>query len=551
MPHRNLKIQTAGAFALGGAVASGWYTAATAVVAGTGYIYVPMLGAIAIASFIPMALVNRNVRRKARRDQLSLSQRLRVLEKHAMTNVVGPDDRLVEVNDQFLNLTGYDRETLVGLPVGNIYSDRAHHLSEEIRLTLRRGDVWQGQTPLRRADGSIITTHTTVMPLQDELGNFCGSISARTDVTQQNKLMAENQISMTLHELRDDVWIVEEKNLCFRYMNRAAMARFGWNEKSYANKTLAEVTKAQEADEILEACKEMRRLGVMLSRMEVNGLGSSFEVTIKLLRDQMQEGRFLILLNDITDRLAQEQVKADFISMVSHELRSPMTSIKGSMGLLLSGAAGELPRKARGLLEISHRNADRLVLIINDILDLEKIATGRMEFTKQVVTLSDMIGEAVLASSMSVKNFGQCVEIEGLPKETVIETDPNRIIQVLTNLISNASKFSKPNATIRVKSEMTEEGLKVSVENPGPGIDKSEHHKIFKRFADLANSDRSTKGGTGLGLSICKAIIENLDGTIGFESQKDVSTTFYFILPSNTVTEKDVSEGATALRSAG
>jgi signal transduction histidine kinase len=239
------------------------------------------------------------------------------------------------------------------------------------------------------------------------------------------------------------------------------------------------------------------------------------------------------MLNDISARQIEERKKSEFISTVSHELRSPLTSIKGSMGLLLSKAAGDIPDKALSLLEIAHRNADRLVLIINDILDLEKIAAGRMEFEIKDVDLSELVEETRRANAMLHQRFDLEIKVNGTDKPRVVRTDPNRIIQVLTNFLSNASKFSAANSKIEIMVEDLEDDIRISVRDEGAGIPKKDQHKIFERFADLGNSDRVGKGGTGLGLSICKAIIEGLGGSIGFNSKEGVGTTFFFALPKH------------------
>jgi len=522
---------TVGGLALGAVLAGGWHSVTTALLGSTSAL--PAFGAIALASVLPILIVQKSVRRSARNAERTLLQRLAVLDMHAIVNVVDQNSILTEVNDHLLELTGFSREELIGQPVSHLYDPDDHDITDSILGEIKQGRSWQGETPLRRADGTIFYTQTTVLPLVDEKGNWCGSISARTDVTQHKKLLAERDTALTLHELRDDVWIVDEKSLHFRYMNRTAMARFGWNENEYSEKSLVDLAVEQETGPILDACAALHRTGELIAHHEMSVLGSHFDVTIKLLRNKRSSGRFLILLNDISDRLAQEQLKADFISMVSHELRSPLTSIKGSMGLLLSGAAGDVPSKAKSLLEISHRNADRLVLIINDILDLEKITTGRMEFTMCDVDLDELVKEAIAASAVTTKNFGQRVLFDGVQGGEVIYTDPNRIIQVLTNLISNASKFSRPNGIIHVSCVEGPRGMTLTVRDEGAGIPAEDQHKVFKRFADLSNSDRSGKGGTGLGLSICKAIVESLGGSIGFESHPGSGSSFHFVLPSD------------------
>jgi signal transduction histidine kinase len=170
-------------------------------------------------------------------------------------------------------------------------------------------------------------------------------------------------------------------------------------------------------------------------------------------------------------------------------------------------------------------------LIINDILDLDKIANGQMEFDIKDVDLAELVLEADQANAMLQQRFGVKVDLIGTQQPVRFHTDPNRFLQVLTNLLTNAYKFSKPNSRILIEVQDEADHVRVSVQDEGPGIPPDDQHKIFDRFVDMANSDRSAKGGTGLGLSICKAIVENLGGTIGFECENGVGTTFYFNLP--------------------
>ena len=528
------KRHIATGFVAGSALAGGWYAATSALLSGTPAQTVPVIGAIAIASLVP--LIAANVRATPARATVddSVAQQLRVLKMHTMVNVVDTDNLLVEVNDLLLEATGYTRKELIGKPVAMLYSKDNRTTATEIRDLLRQGKSWQGETTLRNRDGSNCVTQTTVTPLLDANGRWIGSISARTDITSTTKLIARRDTAMTLHELRDDIWIVSEDNLELRYMNLAAKARFGWSTRPKNGQTVRDMAAERGCEDVLDACLRMMDIGDTYMTFNATISGTNFEGSIKWLNKGTVDGRLLIMLHDITERLEQEQLQADFISMVSHELRSPLTSIKGSMGLLLSKAAGQLPPKAEGLLEIAHRNADRLVLIINDILDMEKISSGRLDFELETADLSELVAESLRANATAHQRFGLQIKCHGVDTPTYIETDANRIIQVLTNLMSNAAKFSKPGGTVEISVEKTPENVCVSVRDEGMGIAPEDQHKIFQRFADMANSDRATKGGTGLGLSICKAIVEGLGGTIDFVSKEGRGTTFTFTLPVKT-----------------
>jgi signal transduction histidine kinase len=181
----------------------------------------------------------------------------------------------------------------------------------------------------------------------------------------------------------------------------------------------------------------------------------------------------MIVFNDIPDRIEQEKHRSAFVSTVSHELRPPLTSIKGAMGLLLSRSAGELTNKAEGLLEIPHRNAGRLILMVNYILDLDKISNGEMEFELADVDLTDLVKEANQANITLQQRFGVDVEFEGTDRPVMAGTDSNRFLQVLPNLLTNAYKFSKAGGKITISLECVGEQIRVSVKDRGAGIPHS------------------------------------------------------------------------------
>ncbi len=531
MPVVRMQTDIAISAAIGCGLATVWYGASSLLLSGSAASFVPAAGAIAIAGILPPPLAARRSEKKAEHIRLSMTQRLRALNQHASINIVDRANRLTEVNDQLLALTGYSREELIGQNVKVLYDKSHRKIADDVRGFLERGQTWQGETQLRRKDGSILITQSTIMPLFDERGNWSGSISARTDVTRTNELMAERNTAQTLNELRDDIWIVDSETEKFSYMNRAAKARFAIKDHEYRVRDLGEFGKEHEIESVLQACRALRKDGEATTQFEASLMGVPMYVSIKFLPGAKETGRYLILFNDISAHLEQDKLKSAFISTVSHELRSPLTSIKGAMGLLLSGSAGELPDKALALLEIAHRNADRLVLIINDILDLDKISNGQMDFDIQNVDLVDLLREADQANAMLQQRFGVDVALEGADTPVPFRSDPHRLLQVLTNLLSNAYKFSPPGGRILLTLEDFEDSVRISVKDQGQGIPSAEQSKIFDRFADMTNSDRAAKGGTGLGLSICKAIIESLGGTIGFETTEGVGTTFYFNLP--------------------
>ena len=239
--------------------------------------------------------------------------------------------------------------------------------------------------------------------------------------------------------------------------------------------------------------------------------------------------------NDI--RLAKEAEKrvSEFYSVVSHELRTPLTSIRGALILLEAGKAGELSAKAKGLVSIGKKESDRLVRLINDILDLRKIEAGKLELDRQAVEINPIIKQSI----GSMITFAQEMDVkitDNLDSERTAWLDQDRIVQVLNNLLSNAIKFSPSGSTVNVMTEVLADNLvRISVIDNGPGINVDDLPKLFKWFQQLDSSDSRAKGGTGLGLAISKSIVEEHGGRIGVDTEVGRGSTFWVELPARAV----------------
>ncbi|MDH5445121.1 MAG: transporter substrate-binding domain-containing protein [Gammaproteobacteria bacterium] len=241
--------------------------------------------------------------------------------------------------------------------------------------------------------------------------------------------------------------------------------------------------------------------------------------------------RMVGLIQDITEHKELERIKDEFIASVSHELRTPLTSIKGSLGLVTGGATGQLPAEAEKILKIAHDNSERLNLLINDLLDIEKLRAGRMKFIMSRLKINAVIEESIQANQAYVDKYHVGIEFDNqLNNESVVEVDKNRILQVLANLISNAAKFSPTGGRINLRSENNNGVVRVSVSDEGEGIPEEFHDRIFERFTQVESGDVKARGGTGLGLAISREIIEQHKGHIGFQTSSK-GTTFYFDLP--------------------
>jgi signal transduction histidine kinase len=252
-----------------------------------------------------------------------------------------------------------------------------------------------------------------------------------------------------------------------------------------------------------------------------------------LIKGQIETRGLLRALRYATERKRLDRLKDEFVSTVSHELRTPLTSITGSLGLLIGKAVGVLSEPAARLLEIAHNNSQRLVRLVNDILDIEKLESGHAVFDFRKIEVRSLVEQTVESMRGYAGAHGVKVRVEAAVAVDAVRADTDRLAQVVTNLLSNAIKFSPPDGevVIAVGKEVKGDVVRITVRDHGPGISADFRPRIFERFAQADATNARRKGGTGLGLSISKQIIDRLGGDIGFADAPGGGTIFYVELP--------------------
>ncbi|HJV22623.1 MAG TPA: ATP-binding protein [Holophagaceae bacterium] len=240
-----------------------------------------------------------------------------------------------------------------------------------------------------------------------------------------------------------------------------------------------------------------------------------------------------IAAEDASERVKVQKLKDEFVSMVSHELRTPLTSIQGSLDLLRGGVLGALPPQVQSLLDVAAQNGRRLSKLIEDLLDLERLQTGRIEYHFETVDAREVVAQSLAALTPFAGPLGVRLALDAPEGRAFpLRTDADRLQQVLTNLISNAAKHSPRGAAVRVRLLALPARIRIEVIDRGPGIPEAFRDQIFGKFAQAETGTTRAQGGAGLGLYIAKKMVEHLDGTIGFESELGQGTTFFVELPA-------------------
>lgn len=336
----------------------------------------------------------------------------------------------------------------------------------------------------------------------------------------------------------DPCWLID--GISFTECNQAAVDILGYPDKqSLTSVHPSQVSPDTQPDHRPSKEKAEEMIGIAnekgIHRFEwvhkkLNG--QTFPVEVTLAKTSI-DGRGIIycVWRDITERKYIESLKDEFVSTVSHEIRTPLTSIMGSLGLLKGGMAGELTEQVQSLVNVSHDNAKRLLLLINDLLDISKLETSKLACDLKICDLTKLLEQSISANEYYSEQYNVTLRLKNSLDKATVYADSDRLMQVMNNLISNAVKFSNEGSEVEIELEQGANEFVIKVRDSGTGIPEEFHDKIFEKFTQADSSDTRKVGGTGLGLSISQAIIKEHDGEISFESTPGEGTTFIVRLP--------------------
>jgi PAS domain S-box-containing protein len=453
---------------------------------------------------------------------------------------------------------GYTAAEVVGKATPALWHDidtvhpRATALSAELGRTVtpgfetftakaRLGQRDETECTLMRKDGSRFPALLSVSALQDVAGRIGGFVGIFTDVTERKQQETELRLSEErFRRAFDDAPIgMALVSPAGRWLkvNRALSEMLGYTEAALLATDFQSLTHPEDLKMDLNLVGQVLAGETPSYQIEKryfhrDGTVVFAMLSVSLARDHAGAPLYFISqLENITQRRQMEQMKREFISTVSHELRTPLTSIRGSLGLIEGGVLGKLPDKAYAMVKIAHKNSERLVRIINDILDVEKIESGKLDLHIQPVALPQLLQQALEVNQGYAERHKVHFVLEDAPLGEVVLADPDRLMQVMANLLSNAAKFSQPGADVTVRARVQGAVVRVEVEDRGAGIPEEFRSRIFEKFAQADASTSRRFEGTGLGLSITRQMLQAMHGTIGFTSVVGQGTTFHFELP--------------------
>lgn len=460
---------------------------------------------------------------------------------------------VLDVNAAMLNLFGFTRQEAIGQNWAQFVHEADLEASvREFEKTLRTGKSIGFMNRMRAKDGEyrLIEWDSSIDPDTNKIYSLGRDVSATR--RSYETLNAKVSLQRAIIDSADFAIISTDADGNIQTFNRRSERMLGYTSEEVAGK--ASLTSFFDPDEVRDYADDLTQkfgnavgkgMDVLFAKARAGLVeegkftltkksGHTFpaHISIGALRNDADEVyAFLFVARDITVEKRVENLKNEFISTVSHELRTPMTSIRGSLGLIAGGLAGEIPKEAKPLIDIAITSTDRLIRLVNDILDIEKIDSGKLEFKYKDAEVAPMIEQCIQANLPFASKHHVSYRFSKDSPSAKIRVDVDRFAQILDNLLSNAAKYTVEGDEIEVDMKCTDNRVRVSVTDHGKGIPDSFKPKVFAKFMQANQSDKRKTGGTGLGLAICRALVEQQGGRINFDSVEGHGTTFYFDFP--------------------
>ena len=481
-----------------------------------------------------------------RRHQVELARLSRVASQTTNGVVITDARGRVEwINEGFTRISGFTLDEIKGRRPGEVLQGPGTDVEvvARMRAALAEQQPFEAELLNYAKDGQSYWIQISCNPLRDAAGTLQGFMAIEQDITLRKadaeRLRETTQLLDGILENVPNVIVLKNAgDLSLAFINRSGERLLGIARDELLGRRAEDFLPPEQARRLVASdliALEGREIVDIPEEEYLTPAGSRVLHTQKLvLRDALGRPQYLLAISeDVTERLRVERMKNEFVSTVSHELRTPLTVIAGALGLLMGGVMERKPQRAREMVEAAHANSLRLTALINDLLDMEKLAAGKMQFAIQREDMAQLVQQAISENQGYAEQHGARIRlVEGDGLVLPVEVDAQRVLQVLANLLSNAAKFSPPGGEVAVRlRELPGRLALVEVQDQGPGIPESFRDRVFEKFAQADATNTRAKGGTGLGLAITRELVEGMGGAIGFESQEGRGACFHLRFP--------------------
>lgn len=478
--------------------------------------------------------------------------------------LVSLDGHWLQVNQSFCEMVGYSEQELLATTFQAITHPDDLEMGFNYQQQLFTGEIRACQAEKRYLHklGHVVWVMLSISMVRNAENQPLYTVVQIEDISERHAALNERKraevalrnLSQALESAVEGISQLDTQGY-YTVVNPAYASMLGYQPEELIGMNWQQTVHPDDLESLHAAYQRM----LLEGKAEIEAKarrkdGTTFDKQITLVKAQDQHRRFMghyCFVKDISDRREVERLKDEFVSIVSHELRTPLTSISAALDLLAGGVLQNQPEDAQQMLDIAANNTDRLVRLINDILDIERIESGKVVMTKEVCDAGELMHQSIEAVQELAERSEVTLSVSPLPVR--LWADPDRIIQVFTNLLSNAIKFSPRGSTVWLKAEVGNRGegtgdreslsssqpvvsspyILFSVKDQGRGIPTDKLESIFERFQQVDASDSRQKGGTGLGLAICRSILQQHDGQVWAESLPANGSTFYVALPLN------------------
>lgn len=473
--------------------------------------------------------------------------------------LVDEDGLWISANPMLCQILGYKESDLRKISLADIAPDLAiQNLQREWRS--QNNSSLQYELNLKHRNGSEVTCLLSLALIDYEKLEKAYWIFQIIDISR--RVAAEKQIQANAEYTQAILNNVAEGIVCTSAsgvvlsINPAAISILKFPDESFLHidflqlicgkenhQLLAEVAQFIQASTAIEL-EESETESAYFKRENVikDYLGNDIHIEFSIsFTRQKNQTDVIFVLRDISERKYLELMQSEFVSIVSHELRTPLTSIIGSLKLIEGGIFGHLPDSLARMIHIALQNGQQLALIINDILDMDKLVAGKMDFKLEELSASTLVRSSIENNQSYARQYQINFEFDQPEQDFIVNADAQRVLQVMSNLLSNAAKFSRTGNKVEVSITRHADQLKFTVRDYGEGIPQQYQDRLFKKFSQVDGSSTRRKGGTGLGLSICKEMVERMQGEIGFNSIEGQGSSFYFTLPIVNANNKPIA----------